>query len=91
MKTAFRISSICILIFAIFFFGLVPAALHNQITTLGMIVMLVAGILMIISIGITFSLMLILDSEKKKEDWRDLDSKIKENEKRLKEKHISIY
>ena len=91
MRTAFRISSICILIFALFFFGLTPSAFHNQLSTSGMIIMIISGVLMIISMGISFGLMLLLDAEEQEQSWRDLDKRIEENKKKFRETHKPIY
>lgn len=91
MKKAFRISSICILIFAALFFGLTPSAFHNQLTEIGMIIMIVSGILMIISMGITFGLLLMIDAEEQEQSWRDLDKRIEEHKQSLKDKYKPIY
>jgi len=91
MRKAFKISSICILIFALVFFGLTPLAFHNQLSTSGMIIVIISGVLMLMSMGISFGLMLIVDAEEQEQSWRDFDKRIEENKKKFRETHKPIY
>lgn len=80
MKVAFRISSFCILFFALIFCFLAPAAYKEQLTNFWMCVVIISGVLMIISMAVSIMTMLLLD-----------DKRIEEHKESLKDKYKPIY